>query len=302
MAKKKTRASRNATTRSAKKKRGAAKTPAAQQGPLAAVHKLVERSQREDGQDLSGAQKRSLLRDCEALINKHVEGFFAVGIALRIVRDGKLYEQLGYKNFEAYCDDRFGFKRARASQLIAAADVTETVYNCKQITRGPTNEAQVRPLVNLDPKQQIAVWKKVVKKAGNDKRITAKLVEEEAAKVASKRESNNDKPDAVQEETPADRRKRIAAHCGLLKKLDGERPSRKVKALKGALDVHAPKFLDEVVDLARRRGTKLSHEGSRRASGVTGDEIMVGLVQKLMETLADTDILDLLAPVDNDEA
>jgi hypothetical protein len=151
-------------------------------GPLKAARRLIERSTRNDCQDLSVVQEDALLHDCEALIDKHLEGFLAVGIALRIIRDAKLYQREDHDSFEAYCKDRWGFGRSRASQLITAASTAEPVYNCKQFTRFPANEAQVRPLVPLDQEQRIAVWSQVVADAG-DAPITAKMVEAAAEAV-----------------------------------------------------------------------------------------------------------------------
>jgi len=313
--KKKKTTRRNGTARSATRKCVRAETSSARRGPLAAAQKLVARTKRQGGQGLNDSQRERLLGDCEGLIGKHLEGFVAVGIALRVIRDEKLFEGLRYKTFQAYCRERWGFQRARASQLISAAGVAEAVYNCKQIDRLPANEAQVRPLVNLEPKQQVAVWKGAVKKAGNDKPITAKMVEQEAAKVAAKGKPQADRgaaagaeenagveenvgveENAGAEESVADWRKRFKKHCAALEKLDGERLSKKQKALRGALEVHGPKFVEDVRTRARRRAAELSKKGACRASGVEADLLAAGLLRKLQDALQDAEIADLFAP------
>jgi len=55
----------------------------------------------------------------------------------------------------------------RASQLISAAEVVENVNNCLQIL--PINEAQARPLTQLDPEQQREAWAWAVETAPDGK-------------------------------------------------------------------------------------------------------------------------------------
>ena len=95
-----------------------------------------------------------------------------MGVALEAIRRNDLHKLAGFKTFEDYCEARWSFGRARASQLIKAATI---VNNCKQSALSlPANEGQVRPLAKLKPEDQIAVWKAVAKKPAE--KITAKVV------------------------------------------------------------------------------------------------------------------------------
>lgn len=84
-------------------------------------------------------------------------------MALMTIRDSKLYLMVN-RTFEEYCKERWGFTRMRASQLISAVKVTDTVNNCLQ---KPTHESQLRPLTHLEPDEQKEVWKEAVETALN---------------------------------------------------------------------------------------------------------------------------------------
>ncbi|MBV8887483.1 MAG: hypothetical protein JO235_26275 [Chroococcidiopsidaceae cyanobacterium CP_BM_RX_35] len=98
---------------------------------------------------------------------------FEAGKALRELRDRRLYRTT-HKTFEDYCQERFKFTRRRPYQLIDAADVIENLFLTDDVedlcTIGtqtwPTNERQVRDLVDLAPEEQRQVWQKAVEAAG----------------------------------------------------------------------------------------------------------------------------------------
>jgi hypothetical protein len=99
--------------------------------------------------------------------------FVEAGTALRQLRDERLYRST-HKTFEEYCRDRFGFSRAHPYRLIDAAKVVENLSaineqnnlspNGRQIL--PTNERQVRDLVELDSNEQFSVWQQAVDESG----------------------------------------------------------------------------------------------------------------------------------------
>jgi len=69
--------------------------------------------------DLSVA-KRDLLEQ-EVIIERHLEGFVQVGIALSKIRDQRLYKVDGFKSFETYCRERWKMSRSYADKQIKAA-------------------------------------------------------------------------------------------------------------------------------------------------------------------------------------
>lgn len=106
----------------------------------------------------------------EDTIRRGLNTFVEVGAALLAIRDGRLY-RAEFGTFEDYCQERWGFTRMRASQLISAAEAVGNiaVNNCLQF---PATESQARPLTRLEPDQQREAWARVVETAPAGK-ITA---------------------------------------------------------------------------------------------------------------------------------
>jgi hypothetical protein len=93
------------------------------------------------------------LRECEATIEKDSAAFMRVGVALAEIRNSKLYVGT-HKTFELYCQDRWGFTRSRASQLIKAASVGKSLSNNVLQT---LNARQATALSQAPPEQQAVV-------------------------------------------------------------------------------------------------------------------------------------------------
>lgn len=97
--------------------------------------------------------------------------FYEAGVALRELRDKKLYRST-HRTFEAYCRDRFNYSRDTAYLKIAAAVVYENIQkflptNCRQIPM-PMNEYQLRAIAKaeLEPEIQASMWLQGVEEAG----------------------------------------------------------------------------------------------------------------------------------------
>ncbi len=88
--------------------------------------------------------------------------FCQAGVALRELRDRRLYRST-HKNFEEYCQDRFGFNRISAHNRIAAVEVFENLFTIGEQIPLPTNERQVRPLTKLKADEQRSCWKEAKK-------------------------------------------------------------------------------------------------------------------------------------------
>jgi DNA (cytosine-5)-methyltransferase 1 len=113
---------------------------------------------------------------CEAIVDKSLGTFVEVGEALKELRDGKLYLET-HTTFEAYCSDRFGFERAHAYRLIAAA---ELVASLSPMGDKPSTERQVRPLLTVPPERRQEAWDRAVSTAPKGK-LTAAHVESVAS-------------------------------------------------------------------------------------------------------------------------
>jgi hypothetical protein len=153
----------------------------------------------QDGMDLVVGGKKSL-GELEQIVERGLQAFYAAGLALRIIKEEKLY--LGsHDNFAAYCTERFDLRRSHYKRLIQAAYVidnlkkapigaTETspIGDAQMAPMGaiglhngeqnplPINERQVRPLTRLkDPDDQADAWQMAIETAPGG-RITAKHV------------------------------------------------------------------------------------------------------------------------------
>ena len=120
-------------------------------------------------------QEEIRLQKAEERVEK---GFVEQGSALADIRDGKLYKAK-YKSFEAYCQERWGIRKAYANRLI---DAWKTCIELVTIgaTSGdlPSCEGQARALRVLStPEEKAEAMRQAREKAG-DKPVTAKIVRE----------------------------------------------------------------------------------------------------------------------------
>src|SRR5262249_31644179 len=92
------------------------------------------------------------LVELEAVIGRGLKSFAEVGLALKEIRDSRLYRGQ-HKTFEGYGRRRWGMGRRYANRTIEAAGIVKDLG-----PNGPTNEAQARELVPLSPEQRRLVW------------------------------------------------------------------------------------------------------------------------------------------------
>jgi hypothetical protein len=109
----------------------------------------------------------------ERVIEKGWETFVDVGRALQRIRDGKLY-RASHKTFESYCKTRWQYGKSQAYRLIGAAQVVQILSPIGDIP-APTHEAQVRPLIGMEPEKAKAAWRQAVANAGEEA-VTARLI------------------------------------------------------------------------------------------------------------------------------
>lgn len=103
----------------------------------------------------------------ERLEKQIVNSFYQAGVALRDLRDKKLFRST-HRTFEEYARDILGFSRIRLYQLMGAAQVYENIRENVNapLTSLPTTEYQCRPLVKLTEDEQIEAWQIAVERAG----------------------------------------------------------------------------------------------------------------------------------------
>ena len=104
------------------------------------------------------------LKNQESVIERGLQGFTDIGLALERIRDGKLYRQ-GYATFEAYCQARWNLTRQAVNRLIAAATITEAMGCVLEAMEPigsnllPATESQARELVGLTPSEAVEVMR-----------------------------------------------------------------------------------------------------------------------------------------------
>tara|TARA_A100001391_G_scaffold183537_1_gene150821 strand:+ start:154 stop:798 length:645 start_codon:yes stop_codon:yes gene_type:complete len=107
------------------------------------------------------------LKDLERVVDQGQQTFFEVGSALKELREDKLYRET-HKTFEAYVQERFGFKKSQAYNLIDASEVAGNVHHGGQIK----NERQAREVAKAPPERQ----QEVVDKAAEMAEVTGKVI------------------------------------------------------------------------------------------------------------------------------
>ncbi len=123
----------------------------------------------------------------ERTIAKGLKSFLEVGMALKEIRDKRLYRQQ-YDTFAEYVAKRWEMSRPRAYELCAASEVMADLSGIPDIRVLPENEAQANPLTRLkitEHRQQ--AWGMAVAMAAAERRpVTARDAEEAVRKLSGK--------------------------------------------------------------------------------------------------------------------
>ncbi len=112
---------------------------------------------------------KSELAKHEAVIERGMMTTIEVGMAMKAIRDKKLYEGQ-YKTFEIYVRERWGYTRPRAYQLIEAAEVDANLSTIVDKSTRPQNEGQLREVAKAPAEMQAEVVKKATEKAAEQNR------------------------------------------------------------------------------------------------------------------------------------
>jgi len=121
------------------------------------------------------------LVELERKIKTGMTTFVEVGNALMEIRDSRLY-RVEYKTFEAYCREKWGMSKVRATQLIGAARISDNLVT--NVTKMPIREGQARPLTKLPTAKQPEAWAKAVEIADGNQ-PTARQVEQAVRETLS---------------------------------------------------------------------------------------------------------------------
>lgn len=99
------------------------------------------------------------------------ENLFNMAKALKAIRDGKFYKELGYQNFESYCEEKAGMKRRNAYNYISIA---EKISSENVQTFAHFGASKLMLLAKLSDEEQ----KQVVESVGTDNPTFKQLQEE----------------------------------------------------------------------------------------------------------------------------
>jgi len=127
------------------------------------------------------------LRACERVLLEHMEEFVSVGMALKEIRDDRLYEADGITSWGAYMVSavhRFGIKRRYADELISSAELRMALpdipgaSSAGSANQSGWSELAVRPLKKLKTTGQAkTVAAKIIKAVkDNGEKVTSTLV------------------------------------------------------------------------------------------------------------------------------
>ena len=121
---------------------------------------------------LTGEEKQRLVA-LEKVIDAKLGDFFEVGSALMEIKSQELFRET-HRNFNVYCQERWGFGRSYANKLIGSA---ERIQLLPEGLPKPSNEFQIRPFLKLEPEEFPKKWQTIVESSGAEK-VTARIVEE----------------------------------------------------------------------------------------------------------------------------
>ena len=124
------------------------------------------------------------LVEAEAVIERGMKTYLEMGRAMKAIQDGELYKEAGYPDFVSYCTGRWGYRQAQVYNLIAGAEVVDTLSTNVE-TPAPANEGQARELHRLikQPEQMAEGWAEANEKAdAQGKKVTAAMVKRAAQK------------------------------------------------------------------------------------------------------------------------
>lgn len=110
--------------------------------------------------DLSDVQgTESELTELEAVVERGLDSFREVGMALAEISNRRLYKLVGYKTFEDYAREKWNLDRSFAYRQIKGANVVKALSAHFDTDSTPRNEAIARELSKIkDEDQMIQAW------------------------------------------------------------------------------------------------------------------------------------------------
>jgi site-specific DNA-methyltransferase (adenine-specific) len=132
--------------------------------------------------------RHARLANLELVIQQDLRAFIRVGSALAEIKKDRLYRQVGFSTFEAYCRQRLGLGRQHGYRLVTAAALVEDLSPIGD-NHLLAHESQIRPLARLSRTRdrKKAFWLACQWAKGNPP--TAKRVREAVMEILILKES-----------------------------------------------------------------------------------------------------------------
>ena len=121
-----------------------------------------------NGNQRSGLERSRTqrLRECEKVLAANMEEFVRVGLALKEIRDERLYKDAEFERFEDYCRQKWELSKSYAHNVIGSAELRTRLPSPMSSIGGQTwTERSVREFKRLDSPTK-AKAAKFVKKYG----------------------------------------------------------------------------------------------------------------------------------------
>lgn len=240
---------------------------------------------------LTPAESAALAKS-ETVIERGLKTFVAVGTALAEINTQRLYRAT-HATFEDYCEQRWGFSRARGYELMAAAEVMSGIPDDMP---KPANPGQAVALSRIPEPERITVWTEtwertegkptaaVIHKTYEELREqayeeerqqavaanAARRAEENARftrraqKLAAKREANTPDAETIERntETVARYLALLAEEEATMRQERADLEARQTERHKTLAARFEPLLLDVLADDAWRAYNRTSHDGS----------------------------------------
>ena len=133
---------------------------------------------------ISSASAVERLRRLEVIIDSCLKKYVEIGKALREIRDERLYRAQGFKTFDAYCCERWGWKsRQVAYNYIAASQAAESVQTTGQ---NQPSLSQAVELATLPIEKQKDVAKTIESSGKSFGDVTVREVREMVQEIHAK--------------------------------------------------------------------------------------------------------------------
>lgn len=115
------------------------------------------------------------------------QNLFEMCTGLKTMRDNKLYRELGYSNFEDYCENEVGFNRTQAHKYISIIENTsENVYSSKHL-----GVSKLYLLSTISEQEQQEISEKVNLESTTVKQLKAEIEKLKAEKSEKQSELSN---------------------------------------------------------------------------------------------------------------